>query len=365
MSEMQARPSALSRIIACPGSLRACAQSPEWMDEYSDNTVREEGTACHHFAYLMCRGQSAKLGDVAPNGVAYDADMQSAAEMYMRAIDETRQGAQVFLEVTLPVPGVGSGTPDAYAIVFIAGRWHVFIWDLKYGFRVVESWPNPQLIAYAMAVCEAHGLQFEECEFHFCIVQPRRWHVAGYVRNHIASGREVLRHALQIIAAVQLAKSEAPPLQPGKHCEWCPGRAECKALRADVLETVVAMPEALPFHAAESELLFLRQYQAKLAAYVSGLEIQIEHGLKTGARSTKFEMRRSQGRRVWNDPAKARILAQLLGVNIEKKPDLITPKQAFDAGMPADLVNLYSGREAGKVTLEIADASKWAKVFGK
>lgn len=361
MTELQAHPSALSRIIACPGSLRACAQSPDWMDEYSDNTVREEGTACHHFAYLQCLGQPSKIGDVAPNGVKCDADMQSAGEMYMRAINTTSQGAPVYFERTLAVPGVGMGTPDAHAV---HGN-HIYIWDLKYGFRVVDAWPNYQLIAYAMAVCEAYGLNFEDCTFHFCIVQPRRWHVAGPVRNHIAMGHEVMRYALQIIAAVHLAKSDAPPLQPGKHCEWCPGRAECKALRSDALETVVAMPEALPFEAAETELLFLRQYQAKLAAYISGLEIQIEHGLKTGARSTKFEMRRSQGRRVWTDPDKARILAQFAGVNIEKKPDLITPKQAFDAGMPAEFVNLYSGREPGKVTLEIADAGKWAKVFGK
>jgi len=364
MSELQARPSALSRIIACPGSLRACAQAPDWLDEYSDNTVREEGTACHHFAYQAAMDKPANIGDVAPNGVAFDTDMQSACDMYLKAISSAVT-SRVFFETTLPVPGIGQGTPDAHSVYQYNGQWHVHIWDLKYGFRTVDVWPNPQLIAYALAVCAYHSVPFAEAIFHFTIVQPRKWHTAGHIRTQQVSGADAMVQALQIIAAVAKAKSAAPPLQPGKHCEWCPGRAECPALRADVVDCVVAMPDTLPFEYAESELLFLRQYQEKLKAYVTGLQVQIEHGMKNGRKSSKFELRKTQGRSVWKDPAKAKILAQLSGVKIEKEPELITPKQAFDAGMPAELINLYSGREPGKVTLEIADASKWAKVFGK
>ena len=338
--------------------------APAWMDEEGDNTVREEGTACHHFAHLAAIGQPANIGDIAPNSIAFDVDMRDAVAWYLDAINKW-SAPQISFEVKLPVPGIGEGTPDAAAIGWFNGVPCIYIADLKYGYRTVDVWPNFQLILYSFAVARAHGLDISQCYVSMTIVQPRRWHHAGIVRTAFVRGSELVQYVTQAIAAVALARQPDAPLKPGKHCDYCPGRAQCQALRNDVLNEVVAMPEALPFEYAESELLHLRKYSEKLAAYMSGLEAQIEHGIKSGKRSTKFEMRKAQGRKVWTDPAKIKALAKLIGVNIEKPADLITPNQAFAAGLPAEFINTYATRAHGKTTLEIADSSKWAKVFGK
>ena len=361
---MQARPSSVARIIKCAASLRASAMAPAWMDEEGDNTVREEGTACHHFAHLAAMHTPPTIGDIAPNGIAFDADMQQAISLYLAAISKWDCQA-VDYELLLEVPGIGNGTPDAAGIGMHMGQPCIYIADLKYGYRTVDVWPNFQLILYAYAKARSLGLDIANLWAHMTIVQPRAWNKAGPVRTAVMQGGELVKYVLQAIAAVSSAMQASAVATPGKHCDYCPGRAQCPALRSDVTNTVVAMPDALPFEFAENELVFLRNHIAKVSAYMSGLEAQIEHDIRGGKRSGKFEMRRSAGRKVWTDPERVKALATLMNLEITKPAELLTPNQAFDAGMPADVVNMYSTRGPGKVSLEIADASKWASVFGK
>lgn len=365
--QLQARPSAVDGIVRCPGKLRACATAPAWMDEEGDNTVRDEGTACHHFAHQLTIGTRPQIGDVAPNGIAFDTDMKAACDLWLAVVCKWDTLA-IDWELTIPIPAIGfdKGTPDAAAIGYTPdSKPIIYIADLKYGFRIVDVWPNYQLAIYAFAYAKLHGLDLSQCMVSLTIVQPRRWHPSGTVRSAFISGAECLALVMRALMAVVNALQPDAPLIPGKHCDYCPGRAECTALRSDTLDTVVTMPVGLPDDCAETELLYLRKYSEKLQAYMSGLEAQVEHAIKNGKVSSKFELRRSQGRKVWADPGKAKALANLIGVNIERPAELITPNQAFDAGMPAEFINQYATRGPGKITLEIADAGKWAKVFGK
>ena len=357
--QLQARPSSLARLISCPGSLRACAMAPAWMDEAGDNFVRDEGTACHHFAHQTAIGALPSLGDVAPNGIAFDTDMRDAVALYLGTIDSYKL-AHPYYEQTIAIPGVGSGTPD---LVGFDGSCTIYIADLKYGYRTVDVWPNYQLIAYAMGAAQWFGLPLAKCKFHFAIVQPRRWHTAGPVRSAMVTGAQMLPYVEEIHSAVAAANQANAPLTPGKHCDYCPARAMCPALRQTVTDTVCAMPEALPFEYAELELQFLRKHSEHVNAYISGLEAQIEHGLRAGKRSKHFEMRAKNGSKVWANPDVIRVLAQLSGVKIDKQPELITPTQAIKAGVPAELVNMYSTRTPGKVTLENVDPSRWSRIF--
>ena len=365
--QLKARPSGLARIIACPGSLRACANAPAWMDDEGDNTVREEGTACHHFAHQsITTGTKFKYGDKAPNGYEYDADMEKAIAEYRQYLDtwpEHHSVTQAFLEQTLPIPGVGEGTPDAQGLGTHQGQHCIYIADLKYGYRIVEAFPNYQLIAYLMGIAVWYGLSIADIWACFTIVQPRRWHRAGTTRTWYVHGSQLQPYIDLIINAVSLSMQDNTPLKPGKHCSYCPARAQCTAARDIALGVTIAMPEEIPLDFAEQEMVFLQRYIDVASAYMDGLRAQIEHDIRAGKRATRFEITRKQGRKVWSAPDQARVIANLMGVNIESKPELITPTQAITAGIPAAVVNMFSKREPGKTELTPIDASKWAAIF--
>lgn len=367
MSTWRIRPSAASRIVACPGTIRVCADAPAWMDEDGDNTVREEGTACHWVAFEAARGNMPAIGTLAPNAVPVDRGMHDAANLYIATVNRW-QTPTVWFERPLPVPQVPEcgGTPDVFSIDH--KRKIIYIADLKYGYRIVEVFPNYQLILYALAVIAFFYLSdLTGWQIHFTIVQPRRWHVQGPVRTYIATWPELAPIVETMRQKLALALLPDAPLVPGKHCEWCPGRARCNALRQTVLDEFVCDPHDLPFDAAERELQFLQSRLETLEAYISGLAAQVEHGLRNGENSERFEMARTTGRRVWKsaeDEQAARNIAKLMGVNIEKTPELITPTQAMEK-MPPEIVNMFAHREPGAVKLIPLDHAKWVARFGE
>jgi hypothetical protein len=53
-----------------------------------------------------------------------------------------------------------------------------------------------------------------------------------------------------------------------------------------------------------------------------------------------------------------------MGVSLAKKPEPVTPKQARDAGVPADLVASYSRRKTGAAKLAPLTTADAQRVFG-
>lgn len=362
------RPSSAARVVACPGSVQICADAPAYMDEDGDNEIREEGTACHWHAHGLAIGNPAPVGAVAPNGVAITQEMQEGAELYLRAVGDW--GAQqVYFETPLAIADVADcgGTPDAFALTrHVDGAPLINVGDLKFGFRTVDVWPNFQLIAYGVGVARYFYVDPANCWYRFMIAQPRRWHAQGRVRSALVHGSQVMPYLQTLQAAVHAAMQPNAPLVPGTHCDYCVGRARCGALRDKVSGTYVAPPHDLALPEAEAELQFLRRHRRLVDAYVSGLEAQVEHALRNGARSQRYELVRKTGRRAWSaaDVGKISALAKLMGVNLEKPTELITPTQALDL-LPAEIVNMYSSREQGALTLMEQDASRWDAIFGK
>lgn len=337
------------------------------MDEDGDNTVREEGTACHWVVFEACRGHLPAIGSMSPNGVAVDRGMHDAADMYIATVNSWRTET-VWFELPLPVPQVPEcgGTPDVFSIDY--ERKIIYIADLKYGYRIVEVFPNYQLILYLLAVIAYFYLtDLTGWQIQFTIIQPRRWHKAGPVRSHIGPWSEIAPIVDEMRTKLALALQPDAPLIPGKHCEWCPGRARCGALRQSVLDEFLCDPHDLPFEAAERELWYLQRRLHTLEAYISGLSAQVEHGLRHGESSTVYELSRSAGRRVWKskeDEQAVLGVAKLMGVDIEKPAELITPTQALEL-MPPAIVNMFAQRDTGALKLVPADAAKWAAIFGK
>lgn len=359
------RPSAGARIVACPGSLRVAEGAPAWIDEYNDPKIREEGTACHEFASTRLQtGVLPEIGALAANGVPADAAMLDAIYLYENAVKSLACVA-IWVEHQLQISEECGGTPDIFGYQQQEnGRWLIDIADLKYGFRIVNMWPNYQLVPYAIGVCKFLGLRVEDCDFRFTIVQPRRWHRAGPVRSARVSGIEVAAQFEVFDNACRIAQSPLAPLNPGEHCDYCPGRARCNALQDAAHNVGFGDANDLQPEEAERELKFLMQHRDILEARITGLAAQVEHHLRDGKGSKYFELQSTSGKLEWDESRidQIRAIAKCMKAHIEKEPDLITPNQARRI-VGDDFVNIFARRVSGAKKLVLADPSYWTKRF--
>ena len=363
---MKIRPSAIARIAACPGSLRASQGSPDWLDEYGDNTVREQGTAGHWAAERLAAGHSVALGTVAPNGVAITEDLFSGAESYLSAVKGIGCSAIAY-EYKVQIPDISAnceGTADAAGHGMGLQRPFIFVGDLKLGYRVVNVWPNYQLISYAAGVARALGWRLADIDVRFMIAQPRKWHRVGYIRHATVSGEMVQERVNWLREVVAIAESDSPPLTPGEHCEYCPARQRCEAASHAAGSFSIDMTNDLTTAEAERELAMLLERKAIVEARITGLSAQIEHAARNGQRLQMFETERKQGYLTWNAEASdsVRALSRVMGGALEKQPELITPTQAKKL-LPAAVVDSYAHRPQGAFKLVRQDPSKWVEIF--
>lgn len=225
-------PSASSRWIPCPGSLRL---SEGIVDETSP--YAHEGTVCHDVASKCLKEKTNPadfLGEVIEE-VLMTQELIDGIQMY---VDEVRgltkelkaQGGKI--EFTVEIAPDCWGTLDA-------ALWNpdlLFVCDLKMGKGViVQAEENSQLMIYAVgvlkwlhdnAVPKVAGIQPKRIIL--CIIQPRtvdpirRWEIS---RDDLVKWyKEVLLPALE-----EGNNGDAPCVPGEEQCRWCKASAVCSA----------------------------------------------------------------------------------------------------------------------------------------
>lgn len=356
------RPSAAPRWRRCPGSV---ALASPIVDAAGESLAREQGVAAHWVAQQLGQdGVLTDLGTVAPNGVVVDEDMLNAANIYVdHNVRTMGAGMQVEQHVVCDVihPEC-AGTPDAYAVSYKDCR--VYVSDLKYGRRLVEA-DSDQLVVYAAGIANNAGLPLERVEVHLTVYQPRLYHPDGPMRTVVMRGNYFVSRvrALQI-AAAQAMSPEAPcAINP--YCRHCPGRAQCPALREAALDSAELVGKAiatgLPPDVVDQELRFLRHAQFLIESYATGLQAVAEHQIRSGHRSTVFELRSEPGRLQWRENAVA--FLQRYGPQVLKPAELKTPTQLKKV-LGDEVVSLFSERTPGAAKLQEINMEKLNKRFG-
>lgn len=363
---MNIRPSNAHIWVVCPGMVRLSQGALP--DDDEDNTVREEGTACHWLAHQIGTGRTVAEGTLAPNGVAVDSDMIDAVAMYLDAVSHwpnPRFEVPVQCHAIHPML---EGTPDVFSWDAATGT--LRIGDLKYGYRPVEAEGNWQLLCYVAGVMQLLGLgllggQVQRVELMIC--QPR----AGGVRVATMGMGQVLELWNVLRNAALEACGPSPRCVTNPHCISCAGRHQCTALQTAALTvldaTHAATPDALPFEAAENELRMLKWARDIIDARCEGLEQQVIHAMtRQGQPSRHWEMRNTLGRLTWR-PESIHVvqqMAKLAGVQVIKPPQLVTPTQAKKL-LGESLVNAHATRPPGAKKLVPTDAGRWARIFGE
>lgn len=340
-----------------------------------DNTVREEGAACHWAAEQMHKGHIIPVGTAAPNGVAITEEMIDAAYLYL---DELQSwGVPVNVERQLAAASIHpecGGTPDAWASLHrpTSARLLIKLADLKFGFKVVDPFENYQLCGYASAILDelkidAHAEQF--VDFEFIIVQPRAYGRDGAIRRWFVKATD-LRALWNIMhMSAEHAMSPNPIAKAGPQCEHCAARHDCDTLHKASMHSLEIASQAsvleLPPLALDDELRRVDHAIEVLTARKTGLEAQAMFMLRNGETLPHWDLESSQGRLQWIEGAEDKVsaLANLIGKNINKPTQLITPTQASKI-LDEKIVAQFSHRPKGSIKLVPFSGNKARKVFG-
>ena len=344
-----------------------CAAAPSMWQRYpepADSLEAMEGTAAHWAFEELFAGRWIDVGLVAPNGIVLTDEMCDGAQLFYdtvyRDLGLYLEGGEPIVEVerTLKIPGIHAnnwGTPDADAYSLEAGRLHV--WDYKFGHEYVEEYENWQLIDYAAGLLELYsvdGAEDQRTTVVMTIVQPRCY---GHdpVRRLTVRASELRGHINKLRMAAEAAHEPNPMATVNLKCKHCSGRHACQPYQRSALEAADLSMRSAPLDLTPEqtgkELAMLQRARAALEGRISGLEESAFAMIQQGHRVPPYHVEYGQGRTTWAKPAdEVRILASMFGVKVDKDA-LITPKQAQEAGLPAEVLKEYAYTPSGKPKL--------------
>lgn len=332
----------------CPGSVKM----EELYGNGGSSPASTEGEAVHEAAASLL--STGVYITTATNGVEITKDMEKTAEWYAQEVSTRIPKPDI--EVLTQCPTIHPecyGTPDA------VGRGNsalgeLVIADLKTGYIPVEAYENWQLITYAAGKFNPlHPVP----RITLCIMQSNP---VPTVRVWSVSPIDLQPYWDRLRTAAAEALSPNPRTVTGGHCKYCSGRHACEAARSMSLwgyETALAHRE---LHGEElsTELSVMYAAQDAIKFRLTGLEAQAIASLQTGGSIPGWSLGFSSGRLKWSVSDKDAIaLGVSYGVDISK-PGVVTPKQAITAGVPKDMVSLFSAREGGGIVLEKSDPKK-------
>jgi len=220
------RPSASLRWIACPGSVKLCAQVPQ----RPSGEAAQRGTAIHALAetcYQLDTDPMKFIGE-ALEGVTLDADDCQMALDYLQEIWQIEAiTEQVSVERQVMYQSKEyiqcGGTADVVGYSMESGI--VYVIDLKTGKGYVEE-DNTQLKIYALAYIQGMSRDWIK-EIHMTIVQPQ----SGEPRTHIMTMAELAEWEVKVLRPAMIATQlDEPPLYiSDSACQWCDAKTICPA----------------------------------------------------------------------------------------------------------------------------------------
>lgn len=359
-------PSSAERIVACPGSRVMCEIYP------SEDTIdTQEGEATHWAGSELLNGSNVALGQIAANSVMLTDDMVERAESWCDYI--VGRGPVGSVEQSVHGYFINSsnwGTPDHW--VLDGTTWTLHVDDYKDGFRIVPSKGNWQLINYTALILENLGLLDDTTiKIALTIHQPRSFHRNGPTRTWLTSIGELTPYFDTMRRQYAIALSDNAPVVAGPHCRDCSARHDCEAAIEAGHEARDTAYQSVPL--VMSPRALMREYDMLLRAETmivsrrKGIEQSLLAKIQRGESVPYFCIDRTIGRTVWNDDAVANGIVELAEANNVRvtKNDvaLITPKQAIKAGLPAEIVQMYSRAQPGAIELVRDDGTLAESIF--
>lgn len=340
-----------------------------------DTDATIEGVAAHEVATALAGGADAQDRYGAPgvtttNGVIVDDEMMRGARMFADFADTLFPSSAIDrkIETTLPPGSFGPnnwGTPDLFAW---SSRYRLDVVDYKYGHGFVPA-TTLQLVNYAGLILDWYGvdgLWQQDLVIGLHVVQPRNYDRSGPVRSREVKASDLRAEWNGLRGAIERNPAYT---RSGEHCRHCPGSRACHAAqRAGFNVADVAMlSEPFQMKGTElgAELRMLEAASTVIQARIRGLQDEAVAMCERGDHTHGFDLERASGRLDWTVPVERVIeVGKLFGVDLAGKPRPLTPTQAKNAGVPAEVIKTMASRSSGDLVLVPLDESPARTVFG-
>lgn len=298
-------PSKLSRIIACPGSVKLCRK----IEQQKSNSAADRGTRLHEYVEKIVNKET-RLVDI--QDLEERQQVEFAITTLENVLDQYEVSGSEYTEAKLEiysneVSGIDvKGTAD----FIFTGVESLIVADFKFGHIEVNAEQNTQLMAYAYGALKQfyYGDYTEYLPIYICIIQPalEKCEVWETDSDTIISWAK----DIMIPACEEALTSEYPTITPGPvQCKWCPAVGLCPESHAFVQEQAKQVFKAF----AEIDTLDTMEL-SKLMGIIPPLEDAIKAVKKAamaaaGTNSLPgYKLVKTKGRRVWADESRAMTL---------------------------------------------------------
>lgn len=322
-----------------------------------ESEAQREGSAADWLAGRMLAGHHfEESGIQAPNGWTIDATMVRHVQAY---VDIVRRHGEPMTQTDLSLwDGLVNGRPDNHTVDGTTLR----VYELKYGYQLVEPDENPQLLLAAGALYRPHEHLLISLE----IFQPRAYHPAGHHRRWVIRADELDEYMRILHRSALHTTIQNPIASPGVQCERCPKRGACATLSKNIgrmYETIRGIRRAGKPNAAElgAEGDFLELCESLLKAKRTGVLAEIEARIRAGEGVPGWHLK--PGRADRELTATPEVIAMLTGRNAYQEPKPKSPKMLEDEGVPPEIMGVISKPGTGKLKLSQFTSADVAKLF--
>ena len=390
MSDHSIIPPSSAHIWGAPDGCTGWVLMSQMYPETETNEEAEQGTASHEIGARLINNQATGnisnsasdfVGKTSENGIIFDDEMFEAAELYANDVGDVMRSTGVFGGPNLGIEqrieakkihDLSYGTTDSF--LFDKKTGHLYIWDYKFGYEIVEAFENWQSINYGAGIFELlnldNGIIDQHLTVHIRIAQPRAFHRDGPIREWVVRGSDLRAHfnTLEMNAAIALGSNSQ--IRSGPHCRHCSARHVCKsALTMGMRMYEVAnkpTPIELTPEAVGVQLSMIKRAKKQLEFLESGFEEQIKRTIRSGIIVPNWSTEQGQGRERWAKPvAEVIALGKFYEKDLKKPDEVITPNQARKLGMDADLVTSFTEKPATGIKLVEDNGDKARRLFGE
>lgn len=361
-------PSSSVRWLTCPGSVILAP------DGGKSSKAAAEGTLLHSLAEEELTGNGArvqgKLGEVHTiSGFEFEVT-QEMVDAVMSYVDEARQAIgdnHYEVEVSVPIgsfTGEEGATGTADLVIFRPDELEVR--DAKFGRGYeVEADGNTQGLMYALGALDLYAEGLGDIKtVRVVIHQPR---LAGpkeavYTLAQVAEWRERFVNGADEVRAAAERKASLPQdtweliyLHPSNDgCKFCPAKATCPSLRAEVLASIEGDFEDLS-KVTEPDLGQDFARIERVEAWCKAVRAEAERRLLCGVPVPGLKLVAGRrGAKRWIDENEAeKVLAELLGDSRWERSLLSPTKAAKIIGNGGDISDLTTSTE-GKPSVAFA-----------
>jgi len=377
-------PSSAYRWSRCTGSIDLCKDVDE-----PNSTESVEGTAAHHLLEQMLQGFRQRtdgdgilagkemVGTTAPNGFIVTSDMfDNVLVAYEDIVEivgnDVKNKAMMKPELVVKCSHLHDqawGTMDAG--YYDPKSNTVYVWDLKYGHKVVEPEGNEQLVMYAEGLVEALGVGQLNPRVIMTILQPRLYDGTSPVKRWVVQYSDLQAHLNTLKHAIDVYVAGRSVCQSGSHCLHCPARTICQThLRVaaglvDLSEIPVTVE--LSDDNLANELTLVEEAIDRLKGRIDALESEAEARIKKGKIVPGWALRESYGHNAWKiDAEKVYMIGDMIRVDFrdtKPKSPLQVKKALKSKGIDESVISEYVYKPSRGLKLVKDDGSKAKAAF--